>query len=83
MKKGGMVLNYSVKNHKHKFKYRGLRSYHIIEITSQGIVKIDTLDEVETEGYFNGTMQKCYYGPEHASLDPQAQEQGRETKSRE
>ena len=37
--------------------------YQVVEITTQGAIKIATLDGVVMEGYINGSKLKKFYGP--------------------
>ncbi|MCO5600411.1 hypothetical protein L7F22_054523 [Adiantum nelumboides] len=63
IKVGDKVLMYGVRNKKKKLKYAGKGSYRVCKITPQGIIRVETLDGIETVGFLNGSKFKRYYDP--------------------
>ena len=53
----------SMRNTKRKLKYQAMGVYRMVEITSQGAIRIATLNGVIMDGYINSTKIKRFHGP--------------------
>ena len=58
-----MVLVYTLKQHKHKLKLRGLGPFVINCISPSGFVRLETLEGEPMANYINGSLLRVYNEP--------------------